>query len=171
MSIDATGRVVRSDSGYDLVIERTYRASLAVVWDSIVDPERMNRWIGTYSGVPGAGTSVLFRMTAEGEDAPEEPVQIHECDPPHRFRVESSVGGESWMMTVVLAESDGETTLTFSQVLTDPASAENVGPGWEYYLDRLGAVLDGTPFATWDDYYPAQAAHYLRAVADATGQG
>src|SRR3954469_16179359 len=53
----------------------------------------------------------------------------------------------------------------------DPASghvpfamtAESVGPGWEYYLDRLGAVLIGGDVTAIDfdrDYYPAMAAHY-----------
>jgi len=167
MSIDATGRVVRSDSGYDLVIERTYRAPIADVWASIVEPERLDRWIGTYEGGTGVGKRVSFFMTAEG-DGPPEQVHIHECVPPTRLRVESMQGG--WMMAATLSENDGMTTLVFTQVLTDPASAEDTGPGWEYYLDRLGAALAGAPFAEWDAYYLAQQDHYRRSWQAAVGQ-
>ena len=46
----------------------------------------------------------------------------------------------------------------------------SVGPGWEYYLDRLVAAETGGDPATVDfdrDYYPAMAEHY-RAERDAT---
>ncbi len=45
-------------------------------------------------------------------------------------------------MVLDLAEVDGVTTLTFGQSLPDPAWAESVGPGWDYYLDRLVAAED-----------------------------
>lgn len=169
MSIDATGRVVRTDSGYDLVIERTYRAPIGDVWASIVESDRLDRWIGRYDGTPGKGRTVTFWMTAEGEGLSEE-ITIHECEAPTRLLVQSRQGEESWLIGATLSEEDGVTTLVFTQLLEDPSSAENTGPGWEYYLDRLGAVLDGTPFAEWDEYYPAQQTHYLRALAEATGE-
>jgi hypothetical protein len=46
--------------------------------------------------------------------------------------------------------------------MDDPAMAENVGPGWEYYLDRLvAAETGGDPAAIeFGDYYPAMSEHY-----------
>lgn len=38
--------------------------------------------------------------------------------------------------------------------------AEEVGPGWEYYLDRLAAALAGEAMPDWDDYWPGLAAAY-----------
>jgi len=40
--------------------------------------------------------------------------------------------------------------------------AESVGPGWDYYLDRLVAAETGGDLTAidFDDYYPAFAAHY-----------
>ena len=47
-------------------------------------------------------------------------------------------------------------------MIDDPAGLENIGPGWEYYLDRLVAAETGgdVEAIAWDDYYPAQAAYY-----------
>ncbi|UMG91663.1 hypothetical protein [Nocardioides sp. TF02-7] len=54
------------------------------------------------------------------------------------------------------------TTLVFAQSLPLLALGESMGPGWEYYLDRLVAVEGGADPATvrFDDYYPAQAPYY-----------
>ena len=55
------------------------------------------------------------------------------------------------------------TTSSFTQAEVEPTEAESVGPGWEYYLDRLvAAVSDGEVAAiNWDrDYYPAMVEHY-----------
>ena len=40
--------------------------------------------------------------------------------------------------------------------------AAGVGPGWEYYLDRLVAAETGGDVAAidFDDYHPAQSDYY-----------
>ena len=76
-----TGRREERDGTSWVVLTRTFRATAADVWAAATDPERMQRWIGTWSGDPESGV-VMFRMTAEGEDAPEERVSIDVCDPP-----------------------------------------------------------------------------------------
>jgi uncharacterized protein YndB with AHSA1/START domain len=160
MTIPATGRVVRTGDGQDIVIERTFNAPIADVWASIVEPERMNRWIGTWSGESGNGKRVTFIMTAE-EGAPPEEVLIHRCDPPRHLDVESFQGESTWRLKLDLSESDGVTTLVFRQgVEISDEGASSYGPGWEYYLDRLVASRDGTPFASWDEFYPAQLAYW-----------
>lgn len=168
MTIEATGRVEQSASGPVIVIERTFRAPVAEVWHTMVDPERMNRWIGTWTGEPGAGRRVAFVMSAEGASEPED-VLIHGCEPPSHLDVESFQAGASWRLVVDLTETDGVTTLVFRQGV-DPAdeAASSYGPGWEYYLDRLRAVLEGTEFAAWDDYFPAQQAHWQEQLRQFT---
>lgn len=160
MSIPATGRIVPNGSGQDIVIERTFRAPITDVWNNIVEPGRMNRWIGTWSGEAGAGKRVQFTMTAEDDATPED-VLIHGCDAPRHLDVESFQGETSWRMTLDLAESDGVTTLVFRQGIdVRNEGASSYGPGWEYYLDRLVAVHEGTTFASWDDYYPFQVSYW-----------
>ena len=88
----ATGRREDRDGTAYLVFERTFRAPVEDVWAAVTAPERLERWIGTWTGDPASG-SVAFRMTAEGEGAPEEEMVIRECDPPRRLAVTSRVGG------------------------------------------------------------------------------
>lgn len=155
-----------------LVLERRFRAGLEDVWAAVTDPQRMQRWIGTWSGDPASG-SIVFRMTAEGDDAPEEVYDVETCDPPRRFALRSREAspftedgsGERvfWALRVDLAERDGVTTLTFVQALADGSlgtdMVASVGPGWEYYLDRLVAALDGSDVGavSWSDYEPGSA--------------
>jgi hypothetical protein len=35
-----------------------------------------------------------------------------------------------------------------------------MGPGWDYYLDRLMAAHARRPMPEWEQYYPALAEHY-----------
>ena len=125
--------------------------------------------IGSWSGDPASG-SVDFRMTAEAEDAPIEPHRILECDPPRRLVTESASPEDDatvWRLEVDLVEEGGVTTFTFGQRVQDGLSVESVGPGWDYYLDRLVAAEAGDDVGdvAWDDYYPALAEHYRSAFS------
>ena len=66
----------------------------------------------------------------------------------------------SWHLEARLAEDAGVTTLTFTQHLDEGADVGSMGPGWEYYLDRLVSSHDGGPSPDFDDYFPAQKAYY-----------
>lgn len=161
-------------AGTDVVFTRTFHAPASVVWAACTDPERMERWIGTWSGDP-ASSQVNFRMTAEGDDVPEEPYLIEACEPPTRLVVRTrdsqpfSADGTGphvhWQHTLVLTETDGITTLRFSQVVPDGQLgvdvAGSVGPGWDYYLDRLAASLAGRDVAAVEfEPYLARTQHY-----------
>jgi hypothetical protein len=90
-------------------------------------------------------------------------MEIRECDPPRALRVTSHVGEERWYLDLLLEERAGVTTLTFSQPDIDPVAAESVGPGWEFYLDRLVAAETGGDVESVDfdrDYYPTMLEHY-----------
>jgi uncharacterized protein YndB with AHSA1/START domain len=155
----ATGR--RADDGW-IVLTRTFPAAVADVWSAVTDPDRMRRWIGTWTGDPASG-QVAFYMTAEGEDVPAETVTIEACEPPHHLRMTSiDADGVAWPMRLDLTETDGGTVLAFAQQVTDADLAASVGPGWEYYLDRLVAVEVGADVGavSFDDYYPALSDHY-----------
>jgi uncharacterized protein YndB with AHSA1/START domain len=162
MSPTPTGRVDHDGDRHTLVLTRTFRAPIDDVWASVTEPERLERWIGTFSGDPDAG-HVMFRMTAEGEEAPPEKMEIRECVPPRRLALTSQVADTQWFLELDLVEADGVTTVTFSQPDIDPAAIENVGPGWEYYLDRWVSALSGGDVGSHDferDYYPAMKAYY-----------
>jgi uncharacterized protein YndB with AHSA1/START domain len=169
MSPTPTGRLESHGNRHTLVMTRDFKAPIDDVWASVTEPERLERWIGTFSGDPEDGY-VMFRMTFEGDDHEPEKMEIRECDPPRRLALTSQVGEQVWFLELDLAEADGVTTVTFSQPDIDPAAIENVGPGWEYYLDNLVAAREGRPLPAFTDYYPSQKAWYQAQVA-ALGAG
>jgi len=163
-SPDPTGRrELRHDTSY-LVLTREFRAPVTDVWAAVTESDRLGRWIGTWTGDPASG-SVDFRMTYEGDGSYVGRYDIDVCEPPHRLVLRTHSAGLSWHLELDLAEADSVTTLTFAQVMSDPEIAENVGPGWEFYLDRLVAAETGGDVAAivFEDYYPAQADHYRAA--------
>jgi len=167
MSTSPTGSRERRDGGDFVVLTRQFRAPVTEVWAAVTEPERLERWVGTWTGDPSTG-QVAFRMTAEGEDAPEEIQTIEACEPPRRLVTRSRTPGPDgtgevdWVLELDLSEVDGVSTLTFAQRVDDAEMASSIGPGWEYYLDRLVAAENGRDVeaVSWDDYYPAQSAHY-----------
>lgn len=171
MTMDPTGtRESRDGTGY-VVFRRTFRSPIEDVWAAVTEPERLVRWIGTWSGDPASGV-VDFQMTAEGEDVAAERYEIVTCTPPSRLVTRSRIGDNPfvWQLELDLAEVGGVTTLTFAQVMEDPDVAENVGPGWDYYLDRLVAAETGEDVGAvdWNRYYPAQSDYYRSAFTRAT---
>ena len=77
--------------------------------------------------------------------------------------------GGRWDLEVRLWDDDGATRVEFIQHLPDPSAAEDTGPGWEYYLDRLGASLNGGSMPDFDQHYLDQSPYYAaqaRAAAD-----
>jgi uncharacterized protein YndB with AHSA1/START domain len=162
-----TGRREEREGRACVVLERTFRAPVEDVWAAVTEPERLVRWVGTWDGDPADG-SVQFRMTAEGEDVDAQTFVIRECTPPTRLVVDSqapyATEGDlvDWRIELSLREADGVTTLEFVQPLPEARMAENIGPGWEYYLDRLVTVETGGDVAgvAWDEYYPSQCAPY-----------
>ena len=165
MSVEPTGQVSHEGGQLVLTITREFKAPIEDVWASVTQSERLARWIGTFTGDPASGR-VAFLMTAEGATEPEE-MEIRECDPPRVLRLTSHVGEEHWHLDLLLEERGGITTLTFAQPGIDPLAAESVGPGWEYYLDRLAAAANGDDVGAIDfdrDYYPAMQEYYRSQV-------
>lgn len=162
MTARATGRHVRRDGADTLVFERSFAAPVADVWAAVTESERLGRWIGTWRGNPASG-AVQFQMNAEGDDVAEETYEIRECVPPRLLVLHAEDDYGVWDLTLELAEAGGTTTLAFSQVIHDRAVVESIGPGWDYYLDRLVAAQAGADVAALhfaDDYFPALSPHY-----------
>lgn len=160
-----TGRRDEREADW-IVLPRTFRMPRDEVWKAVTEPERLERWIGTWSGDPAEGR-VSFRMTAEGEDIPANDYVITGCRPTEHLGLEADAAGMHFELRLDLSEEDGVTTLLFAQRMTDAETASSVGPGWEYYLDRLVAAETGGDVAgvTWDDYYPALADDYRALVS------
>jgi uncharacterized protein YndB with AHSA1/START domain len=153
------GQVLRDDEGVRLEFVRTYPDPIEDVWEALTEPDRVARWLGKWSGDPTTGT-VDFIMT-EDEDGEPQPVKILTCEAPTDLVVEMSSPDGVWTLAVNLSADAGTTTLVFTQRLAEPYDPSSIGPGWHYYLDRLGAVVAGTPVPdVWDDYFPSLAGSY-----------
>ncbi|MEU2100437.1 SRPBCC family protein [Streptomyces globisporus] len=165
MTSTPSGHRVTIDGLDSVAFDRTFRAGIGDVWAAVTESDRLARWIGEWTGDPATG-SVDFRMLYEGDEHQAEVLTIQECQAPRRLVLISRVPGEEvvWHMTLTLVEHEGATTLTFTQsVGDDPAMAGGVGPGWDYYLDRLVAAETGGDPASVDfgDYHPVHTQHYL----------
>jgi uncharacterized protein YndB with AHSA1/START domain len=156
-----TGRISKNASGtYDLSLTREFKADIDDVWASVTEPERTARWFGTWRGEPGPGRTVQVQLGFE-EGAPWSEAHIDDCRPPHHLALSMVDENGEVRLELDLVEDDGLTRLVFVQKLTDPAAAESMGPGWEYYLDQLVASREGQPLPKFEDYYPAQAPHFV----------
>jgi uncharacterized protein YndB with AHSA1/START domain len=153
------GQVLRDDEGVRLEFVRTYTDPIEDVWSALTESERVARWFGRWTGDPTTGT-VDFVMI-EAPDADPQPVEILECEPPTDLVVKMHSPDGTWTLAVRLRVEAGTTTLVFTQRLAEPYDPTSIGPGWHYYLDRLAAVVAGTPLPdVWDDYYPVLADSY-----------
>lgn len=160
MSAEATGRIETRDDKDVLILTRDFQASIEDIWAAVTRPDRMAGWIGTWTGDPASG-SVSFLVSAEG-DVPAQEFDVLACDPPRSLRVRAD-GGGGWELTFALTQNDGATTFEFGHVIDDPASLGMIGPGWDYYLDRLVAAESGADACAIDfdrDYYPALSEYY-----------
>ncbi|GAB1819139.1 SRPBCC family protein [Herbidospora sp. RD11066] len=152
-----TGRLFPTAEGHDLRLTRTFKASADDVWASVTESERTARWFGPWRG--DAKPMIQVQMTSE-EGAPWMDMRVEACEPPRRLAVTSVDDHGTWHLEVVITETDGVTELLFVQHLTSADGVGDIGPGWEFYLDKLVASREGAPAPEWDDYYPAMKPYY-----------
>ena len=93
-------------------------------------------------------------MTHEGGEAAGQPATILECDPPRRLAIEfEQQDAENMRLDLDLWAEEGRTVLRFVQFFPAAADVTDWAMGWHWYLDRLGAEIDGgTPPTDWDAF-------------------
>lgn len=167
---EPTGYLSTGVVGPELIIARRIPFVIDAVWNHLSDPELLNTWYGTYEGDPATGSVVLT-----AQEAPDQPgdVQIQHCEAPNALAVVLQSPAGDWALSVTLSAEGDETDLEFRQRLDDlEHEAADLGPGWEYYIDRLIVALEGgdPDSLQWDDYHPALCAHYGRERPEEPGQ-
>ena len=160
MTIRPSGRLENTPDGQDLILTRTYRAPIEDVWAGITESDRTARWFGPWKGEAGPGRTIQVQLAYEDEQ-PWADFTIDACTPPRHLSLRTVDEHGSWHLEAALTEHDGRTELVFTHHLTSPEIAGEAGPGWEYYLDMLGAALAGTDHPDFADYYPAMRAYYV----------
>jgi uncharacterized protein YndB with AHSA1/START domain len=156
--------LVRHNDGVFVVLDRVFLAPIDDVWGSLTRPYRLNAWIGHCAGHPQTGAVRI--LPAGMPDAEWVNVAVLECDPPHRFRGEVGVAGNSRRVYLHLSHASSYTSVTFGQRVKSTADEAEVGVRAEYMLDRLVASRGKHPMPSWDDYYPALLPHYQRLLTE-----
>jgi uncharacterized protein YndB with AHSA1/START domain len=146
--------------GNDLILTRTFRAPIDDVWTSVTESESTARWFGSWEGDAGQGKIVRVQMLHE-KGQPWMNVTIEKCEAPRHLLITTKDDCGEWRLELTLTQTGDTTELRFVHHLSDRKLAGDTGPGWEYYLDMLVAAREGKPLPSFEDYYPAQKAHYL----------
>ncbi|HEY5980706.1 MAG TPA: SRPBCC family protein [Microlunatus sp.] len=160
MSPTPTGEVRRTPAGRDLVLVRDLAGSIDDAWASLTDSERTGRWFASWTGDGRVGGAITLTLVAE-EGTPTSQATIEACEPPTRLAVRAEDAAGGWELEAILEPlSSNRTRLTFVHHLADADRAEQIGPGWEYYLDRLLASRADGPMPVFDDYWPSMGPYY-----------
>ncbi|SCL13890.1 Uncharacterized conserved protein YndB, AHSA1/START domain [Micromonospora nigra] len=159
-----SGRLFGAGDGTDLVLTRTFRAPVEDVWAGITEPERSARWFGPWEGDAAPGRTIRVQMAYE-EGTPWCEMRVDVCEPPRRLALTMRDDAGTWRTELLLTPRGDRTELRFVHHLDSVDGIGEVGPGWEYYLDRLVAAHAGAAAPSFDAYYPAMKPYFeqLRA--------
>lgn len=165
MTTTPTGHFAQRDDGLYLQFDRLFTAPIGDVWRSLTSPVELAKWIGTYTGDPRTG-AVRFKMLFE-ESADWYYTSILVCNDPTSLHVDIGKDENKMRLFAHLRVANGLTALTFGQRIDNPADAAQMGPGWDYYLDRLKAARTGHAMPIFESYYPLHSAHYASLLVPA----
>lgn len=144
------------DSGQTLVLRRQFPDSPAVLWAALTDSETLGRWFGTWTGDPTSGT-VAVTMNAEPGEAHAQDYTVHRCLPERELSVSSTSDFGTWRLTLRVADHSSGSALEFRHEDIDHSALAQIGPGWEWYLDRLAATLGDLPLPQLAEFEAAFA--------------
>jgi uncharacterized protein YndB with AHSA1/START domain len=150
------GVVTTEDDGRQRVeFRRSWPDPIGDVWAALTEPDRLARWIGVYDGERRPGGTGTFLMTQEEGETNGSPTTIVECDPPRRLVIEWPDASEKMERIVLdLVAEQGRTELRFVQYFPAATNAVDWALGWHWYLNKLGAEIDGsTPPTDWDAFF------------------
>lgn len=150
-----------------LAIRRLLPDAVADAWAALTDPALTATWFGTWRG--DVATGIEVQMLAE-EGRPWMSASVLACEAPHRLLLETGEGDMRWVLELRVEEAGAGAAVTLLQQVDEAEEAAMIGPGWEFYLDRLVAARTGADVAAIafePDYVPGRCDHF-RALYPAT---
>ena len=132
-------------------VERRLPLPPAAVWDALVQPDRLARWLGTIEGDvrPTVGEAFGLRLGAAVGDRAD--CTLLACEPGRRITIAWRWEGEPDSVVHVAVEpSDDGAVLRLRHELVAPQPIADYGAGWEAHLGTLAddlAGLEPSPFA------------------------
>lgn len=140
------GRLERDGDEVAVVFDRHYATSPDDLWQACTEPDRLARWFARVTGdlSPGGDFTIHF----DDDDTPV--CRVVTCEPPRRLVWEWPIGQVPTVVTAeVNADGEGARLVLRHQRLTAAQSA-GYAAGWDTYVRRLGAHVDGAPLPDWD---------------------
>ncbi|WP_068157080.1 SRPBCC domain-containing protein [Rhodococcus phenolicus] len=126
--------------------QRSFPLPIASVWAAVTEPDALAAWYGRWTGDPSSGR-VRLTMTDEHDRATTD-IGIVECAGPRLLVLDV----DGWRLELRLRQVGQVTTLEFTHRHVPRSEAAAIGPGWQYYLDRLDTLLMGRKTPRWADY-------------------
>ncbi|WP_194813954.1 hypothetical protein [Nocardia sp. XZ_19_385] len=137
------------DRDADLVLLhylRSFRLPVLDVWSACTDRGQLSRWLGPVAGGNGNLTVELLEGPVPGPLA----IRVDHCVAPHELVIHL----DGCILELHLTQVGVLTNLELVRRHLCPADAPDIGPRWQYLLDRLTAYLEGKPLPSWSDYPP-----------------
>ncbi|SDH58445.1 SRPBCC family protein [Agrococcus jejuensis] len=132
-------------------VERRLAMPPAEVWDALVQPERLARWLGTIESGERPPVGGAFGLRLGDEPGDRADCRLLECDPERGIAIAWRWTGEPDSVVRVTVDAvEGGSVLRLRHELVAPQPVPDYGAGWEAHLDGLGDDLAGLaprPFA------------------------
>lgn len=122
------------------------------LWQWVSSSEHTAQWFGPFERVSDAVVAVT--MTAEEAGPPME-ATITRCEPPHHLVIDTGM----WVLELEV----GDGFISLFHVVESAEEAASIGPGWEFYMDRLAAAVLEEDVAAIDfenGYFPDMSQYF-----------
>ncbi|WP_280468028.1 hypothetical protein [Nocardia cyriacigeorgica] len=123
---------------------RSFRHPVLEVWAACTEPRQIVRWFGA---VTGTGTDLVIDPLDGPIPGPLK-VHIERCTAPNELLARVNGSG----LELRLSQVGVVTNLELVRRHVPPVQTTEVGPRWQYLLDRFTAYLEGQPTPHWLDY-------------------
>lgn len=165
---DEYADLLRNGSQLDVELRRSFPAAAGDVWDALVNPERLVRWLAPVRGDLRPGRR--YRIDFDADDPAQ---QVHgtvaECRPPLHLSVSWEIhGAGTSTVTAALAGTASSCELRLRHDGLPEPMAAGYGAGRHAYAEALAAELDGAAVPDWDERWAELLPEYRRR-AEAAG--
>ncbi|MEL4358998.1 MULTISPECIES: SRPBCC domain-containing protein [unclassified Luteococcus] len=133
-----------------MLLTRELAITVDELWRWLTEPERTQQWYGPWrtadGSTPAVGDEILVTMTEEEGGDQESAMRIEACEPPYRLALVSAAPAPfDWPLTLTVEArpAGSAVTLRHDRIPADVPLAD-LGAGWEFYLVRLVAAIEGS---------------------------
>jgi uncharacterized protein YndB with AHSA1/START domain len=160
------GRLRAADGNGVVRIEDRYDTDIDDLWQALIDPGRLARWLGQVEGDLRPGGEFRLYNAADDND---QRGRVEACEPPRRLLVTIRETDESWrkgngappfdQTTEATLTADGSQTILVIEVRGMPLNTiAFYAAGWQIHAENLAAYLAGRDCgdaeARWSELVP-----------------